>query len=303
MDFHGVDLNLLAAFDALMEERNVTRAAARVGVSQPAMSAALARLRKLLGDPLFLRSPEGLLPTPKARELAVPLSRALAQIETVLVKKAVFAPGDASLTFNLGLSEYPTFVLLPQLLEALAQQAPGVSLNIRSFIDRDHAVDLLDAGAIDAAIGVSPTHADGRISSMPILQDEFVTILANDHPDARRGMTMKTYLALPHVLVSPEGDRHGVVDQALAQKGKKRQLVLTLPQMFAVPAVVARTRMTATVMKRVALSSEAGGTLALFPPPLALPSIVFHLIWHRRAHSNLAQAWLRALIASTAASL
>lgn len=303
MDFHGVDLNLLAAFDALMEERNVTRAATRVGVSQPAMSAALARLRKLLGDPLFLRSPEGLLPTPRARELSGPLSQALTQIETVLVKKAAFVPGDASLTFNLGLSDYPTFVLLPQLLGALAQQAPGVSLNVRAVNGRDHAVDLLDAGAIDAAIGVSPTHADGRILSMAILQDEFVTVLASDHPDARRGMTMKTYLSLPHVLVSPEGHRHGVVDQALAQKGKKRQLAVTLPQMFAVPAVVARTRMTATVLKRVALSSEAGGRLALFPPPLALPPIMFHLIWHRRCERSVAQAWFRALIASIAASL
>lgn len=303
MDFHGIDLNLLAAFDALIEERNVTRAAARVGVSQPAMSAALARLRKLLGDPLFLRSPEGLLPTPRARELAAPLSQALTQIEAVLVKKAAFVPGDASLTFNVGMSDYPTFVLLPQLLGALAEQAPGVSLNVRAFSDRDHAVDLLDAGAIDAAIGVLPTHADGRISSMPILQDQFVTILANDHPDARRGMTMKTYLAWPHVLVSPEGDRYGVVDQALAQKGKKRELALTLPQMFAVPAVVARTRMAATVLRRVALSSEAGGRLALLPPPLALPSIVFHLIWHRRCESSPAQAWFRALIASIAASL
>lgn len=303
MDFYGIDLNLLAAFDALMQERNVTRAAARVGVSQPAMSAALSRLRKLLGDPLFLRSPEGLLPTPKARELAGPLSQALAQIETVLVKKPVFVPGEATLTFNLGLSDYPAFVLLPQLLQALAEQAPGVLLNVCAFNDRDDVVDMLDAGIIDAAVGVTPTHADARILSTPILQDEFVTILASDHPEARRSMTLKTYLSLPHVLVSPEGERHGIVDQALAQRGKKRQLALTLPQMFAVPAIVARTRMVATVMRRVVLSSEAGGQLALFPPPLALPPIEFHLIWHRRGERSLAQAWFRDLIALTAASL
>ncbi|WP_028207630.1 LysR family transcriptional regulator [Paraburkholderia nodosa] len=303
MDFHGIDLNLLAAFDALMSECNVTRAATQVGVSQPAMSAALSRLRRLFGDPLFLRSSDGLLPTPRARELAGPISRALREIEATLVKKPEFVPGNAALTFNLGLSDYPAHVFLPALLQAVGQQAPGISINVRAFTDRDHAVDLLDAGVVDAAIGVMPTHPEGRILTRPILRDEFVTIIASDHPAARRGMNMKTYLALPHVLVSPEGDRHGLVDQALAQQGKQRTLALTLPQMFAVPAVVARTAMAATVMRRVALNSPAGRQLALFPPPVALPEIVFHLIWHRRSDANPAQQWLRTLIESIASSL
>jgi len=303
MDFHGIDLNLLVAFDALMNERNVTRAAARVGVSQPAMSAALSRLRQLLGDPLFLRSAGGLLPTPRAREVAEPLAQALQQIESTLVGKPVFVPAKAAVTFNLGLSDYPAFVLLPALLQALSKQAPGVSLNVRSFTDRDDAVDLLDAGTIDAAIGVAPTQPESRISTRAVLRDEFVTIVASDHPAARRGMTMRTFLALPHVLVSPEGDRHGLVDQALAQRGKKRTLALTLPHMFAVPAVVARTRMTATVMKRVALHSSASRRLVMFPPPVAIPDAVFVLIWHRRSEASPAQAWLRELIESTAASL
>ena len=303
MDFHGIDLNLLAAFDALISERNVTRAASQVGVSQPAMSAALSRLRKLFGDPLFLRSAAGLLPTPRARDLAEPISQALRQIESTLVKKPEFVPEKASLTFKLGLSDYPAFVLLPSLLQALGKQAPGVSLNVHAFSDRDHAVDLLDAGAIDAAIGVPPTHADGRILTRPVLRDEFVTIVASDHPAARRGMSMKIYLELPHILVSPEGDLYGLVDKALAQHGKKRKLALTLPQMFAVPAIVARTSMTATVMKRVALSSPAGRRLVLFPPPVTLPEVVFDLIWHRRGDSHPAQLWFRGFIAEHAASL
>ena len=182
MDFHGIDLTLLVAFGALMDERNVTRAAARVGVSQPAMSAALSRLRTLLGDPLFLRGAGGLLPTQRARELAEPLARALALIEATLVTPAAFEPGRASLVFNLGLQDYPTFVLLPPLLEALARHAPGIALNVRAFDDRDHAVDLLDAGAIDAAVGVPPTQSDARLSTRPLLKDEFVTIVARDHP-------------------------------------------------------------------------------------------------------------------------
>lgn len=303
MDFHGIDLNLLAAFDALMSERNVTRAATQVGVSQPAMSAALSRLRKLFGDPLFLRSAAGLLPTPRARELAEPISQALRQLEAALVSKPDFVPGEAKLTVNLGLSDYPAVVLLPALLEALAEQAPHISINVHAFSDRDQAVALLDAGAIDAAIGMPPTHPDGRILTLPVLRDEFVTIIASRHPAARGGMNMKTFLSLPHALASPEGQRHGLVDQMLAQQGYKRTLALTLPHMFALPGVVARTNMTATVMKRVALTSPAGRMLALFPPPVALPEIVFHLIWHRRSDGNPAQQWLRTLIESVASGL
>ncbi len=303
MDFHGIDLNLLVAFDALMNERNVTRAATQVGVSQPAMSAALSRLRQRFGDPLFLRSADGLLPTARARDLSEPIAQALRQIESMLVNKPQFVPEKASLTFKLGLSDYPAFILLPSLLQALGKKAPGVSLNVHAFNNRDQAVDLLDAGAIDVAIGVPPTHADGRIMTHPVIRDEFVTIIANDHPVAKCGMSMKNYLALQHVLVSPEGELYGIVDQALAQQGKKRKLALTLPQMFAVPTIVAQTRMTATLMRRVALHSPVGGRLALFPPPVALPDVVFHLIWHRRSDSHPAQLWLREFIAEHAALL
>lgn len=303
MDFHGIDLNLLAAFDALMRERNVTRAANQLGVSQPAMSAALARLRKLLDDPLFLRSADGLLPTPRARDLAEPISLALRQIESTLVKKPEFDPAQASLTFNLGLSDYPAFVLLPSLLQAIEKHAPGVSLNVHAFHGRDHAADLLHAGAIDAAIGVPPTQPDSRILTRQILRDEFVTIIASDHPAARGRMSLKTYLELPHVLVSPEGDRHGLVDQALAQQGKKRRLALTLPHSFAAPAVVASTRMIATVLRRIALNSPVSHQLMLFPPPIALPDIEADVIWHRRSENSPAQQWLRDLIESTAALL
>jgi DNA-binding transcriptional LysR family regulator len=303
MDFHGVDLNLLAAFDALMDERNVTRAAVRVGVSQPAMSAALARLRSLFDDRLFVRSAEGLLPTPRARDLAGPVSQALRQLELVLVKTPEFEPAHVALDFTVGLSDYPAFVLLPALVNALEKQAPGVSLRVRSFTDRDSAVDLLDAGTIDAAVGVPPTQAESRILTRPILRDDFVTIVRRDHPSARRGMSMKAFLSLSHVLVSPEGDRHGLVDEALAQVGKQRRLALTLPQMFAAPAVVARTDMTATVMKRVALHSSARRSLALFPPPVALADVVFDLIWHRRNDTHPAQRWLRGLVESLAKSL
>lgn len=303
MDFHGIDLNLLVAFDALMSERNVTRAAIQVGVSQPAMSAALSRLRTLLGDPLFQRSADGLLPTARARDLAAPIAQALQQIEAAMVRQPAFHPETASLTFRLGLQDYPTLVLLPALLEALEKSMPGVSLNVLAFNDRDAAVDLLDAGMIDVAIGVLPGNTDGRILTRPLLRDEFVTIVSTDPLAGTRSMDLASYLDLQHVLVSPEGQLHGLVDQALAQQGLKRKLALTLPQLFAVPAVVARTNMAATILKRVALQAQASHGLMLFAPPLALPEIVFHLIWHRRSDSHPAQRWFREFIAEQAAAL
>ena len=303
MDFHGIDLNLLVAFDALVGERNVTRAAARVGVSQPAMSAALSRLRTLFEDPLFLRSASGLLPTPKARELAEPVSQALRQIEGALLPKTRFEPAEGAVTFTVGMSEYPAFLLLPLLAKALATHGPGLSLSVHAINTRDSAIDLLDAGTIDAAIGVPPTHAEDRIRTRYLMRDEFVTIVRRDHPAVQHGMDMRVFLELSHILVSPEGDRYGFVDQALAYLGKRRTLGLTLPHMFAVPTLVAQTDMASTVMKRVARASPDWPQLAVFEPPVRLPEIAYDLMWHRRNDSHPAQAWLRDQIVALASSL
>ena len=296
MDFNGVDLNLLAAFNALMEERNVTRAAARVNVSQPAMSAALARLRTLFGDRLFQRSAGGLLPTPRAYEVAEPIARALLQIETVFAPAAQFAPQSAKLTFSVGVSEYPAFVLLPQVLGALAQEAPGARVDVHAFTGRDEAVALLDAGKVDVAIGVAPTVQESRILSRELLRDQFVTLVRNGHRPARGKMDLDAYLAMGHVLVSPEGNKFGLVDQVLAERGLKRDVRLTLPHMSAVPAILRQTGYAATVLRRVALNSAHAGELLMFPPPVPLPDIAFHMIWHRRNDSQAAQRWLRELV-------
>jgi DNA-binding transcriptional LysR family regulator len=302
MDFHGFDLNLLVAFDALMRERNVTRAATQVGVSQPAMSAALSRLRNLLGDPLFLRSANGLLPTLRARDIAEPVSQALEQLASTLSKNPGFEPSTCVMTVRLGMQDYPAFVLMPTLVEALVQEAPGLTLNIHAFNNRDHAVDLLDAGIIDIAMGVPPTRVDGRILTRLLLRDDFVTIVSSSNPAASHGMDLKTYLALSHVLVSPEGDQFGLVDQALAKHGQERRLALTLPQMFAVPGIVARTDLTATILKRAAKGWADSG-LVSFKPPVDLPSVEFSLIWHRRCDAHPAQRWFRDFVSRHAALL
>ncbi len=299
MDLHGIDLNLLVAFDALMAERSVTRAGVRIGRTQPAMSAALSRLRTLLRDELFVRSPSGLQPTPRALDLAEPLGQSLAAIQRTLAFTQAFDPGSSAATFTLGLSDHPAYVLLPILVAWLRAVAPAVALRIRSFVGRDEAVALLDAGDVDLTVGVPPTVASGRILTRPLFTERFVCILRKDHPSAAMGaLDLAAFLRLPHLLVSPENERFGLVDAALARQGLKRRLALTLPQMYAAPALVARSDLVATLMSGIVAASGHAHALRVLEPPLALEPILFVLSWHRRNDGHPAQRWLRDGIAT-----
>ncbi len=298
MDLHGIDLNLLVAFDALMAERSVTRAGARIGRTQPAMSAALSRLRSLLRDDLFVRGGKGLQPTLRALELAEPLGRALGDIQRTLEFTQVFEPRSSTVSFNLGLSEHPTFVLLPRLVERLRDVAPGVTLRIRSFTARDDAATMLDEGAIDLAIGVPSTIGAGRILTRPLFEERFVCIVRERHATAGATLDLEVFLSLAHLLVSPENERFGHVDTALAKLGLKRRLALTLPTMYAAPILIARPDMIATLMGGVVAASGYASELRVLDPPLELDPVAFVLSWHKRNDSHPAQRWFRDYIAS-----
>lgn len=299
MDFRGLDLNLLVAFDALMEEKNVTRAATKASVSQPAMSAALSRLRRHFADPLFIRSASGLLPTARAKEIGLHVSKALNEL-THLLTPDEFSPQNRSMSFTLGMSEYPMMVLLPRIMKAVNQQAPGVTIHVQTYIDRDESVAMLDSGKIDLVIGIAPTKAENRILSLPLLRDEFVTLAQRDSEAAREGMTLASYLRTGHILVSPEGNHFGLVDERLKAMGLARDLRLTLPSMFAVTGVIQQTHYIATVLKRSVLISDKSENVLMFNPPVEMPHIQFDLLWHRRSDASKAQEWLRQLICEQA---
>ncbi|KAB7895572.1 LysR family transcriptional regulator [Rouxiella sp. S1S-2] len=303
MDFKGLDLNLLVAFDALMEERNVTRAALKAAVSQPAMSAALSRLRTHFADPLFIRSASGLLPTARAKEIGLHVSKALNELANLLLPDEIFSPEGIKTSFTIGMSEYPLMVLLPGMMKAINQQAPGVTVHIRTFVDRDESVSLLDAGKIDMAVGIAPSQAENRILSLPLFSDEFVTLVRKDSEAAKNGMTLETYLSMGHILVSPEGHHYGLVDEQLRSQGLSRELRLTVPTMFAVAEVVQQTNYVATVLKRSVLISEKSDKVVMFKPPVDMPEILFHLLWHRRSTDGGAQKWLRTLICAQSGEL
>ncbi|TCA52477.1 LysR family transcriptional regulator [Rhizobium leguminosarum bv. viciae] len=296
----AVDLNLLVAFDAIMAERSVTRAGARIGRTQPAMSAALARLRQLFQDELFVRSPSGLEPTPRALDLAEPIGKSLRHAQEALAFSGVFDPRSSSASFRLGLSEHPAFVLLPKLLAAIRQAAPNISIDVKGFIAREKAVEMLDAGEVDAAVGV-PVSTSPRILSRLLFEESFVSIVRADHPAAASGLDLDTFVALDHLLVSPEGDRYGHVDRKLSELGLRRRLGLTLPQMYAAPAIVAETDLVATLMRGIVDVSDSRAQLSLHKPPIELLPVSFALSWHRRNDSHVGQQWFRELIGSVAA--
>lgn len=297
MDLHGVDLNLLVAFDALMAERSVTRAGVRIGRTQPAMSAALSRLRALLQDELFIRGPVGLQPTPRALDLAEPLGHALAEIQRTLEFTQVFDPSKSTVTLSIGLSEHAAFVVLPKLLASLRVEAPGIVLRIRNFDHRDAVVSLLDSGEADLTVGVPHTPA-GRILSERLFEEGFVCVLRKDHPQADAELTLESFLQMSHLLVSPENERFGMVDAALGKLGLRRRLALTLPQMYAAPPLVASSDLIATLMRGVVEASGYRDQLHVLKPPLELGTARFDMAWHRRNDVHPAQRWLREVIGS-----
>ena len=296
----GLDLNLLVVLQALIAERSVTRAAAEVGLSQPAMSHALARLRKALGDPLLVRTPRGMEPTPRAKAMAEPLERALIDLREAVSAPTIFDPGRARGRFRVATDDYLELILMPKLLARLWQQAPGVDVRISNSSGRS-GHDLAE-GRID--IIIDPVSAFGPLPgaySQRILQDRFVCVVRADHPGVGKHLTLETFLALPHALVAPGGRPGGIVDAALAKLGLRRRVALEIPHFLAAPAMVRETDIVLTVGERIA--QALGDGLRILSPPIELPRFSVDTIWHERHHADPARVWFRRVVAEVAKGL
>lgn len=292
----GLNLNLLVVLDALLTERHVSRAAARVGLSQPAVSNALAQLRHLLGDPLLVRSGRTMVATVRAQALAVTLRAALASLEGALAPPS-FDPARAERTFVIAATDFVEFVLLPKLLARLAQVAPGLRLQLRAH--PHHRVSpLLETGEADLQIGFYPDVPAGH-HTQPLFGDEFVCIVRRDHPRVGKRLTLKTYATLQHILVS-ESSGPGVVDVALAEIGLTRTVALRTSHFLMVPPIVAATDFVAAVGRRVAAAFVRYLPLRVLPVPLPVPRGTVGQAWHERTHASPAHAFLRGVIADVA---
>ena len=297
MDVADFDLNLLKAFDALYAERHVTHAGQRIGLSQSAMSGALTRLREVFKDELFIRSPTGMQPTPRADDLAGPVLAALRLMRDVL-HADTFDPAAADHTVTVAMTDYAAFVLLPPLLARLAVEAPRLDVHVRGIFGRAEALDLLDNGEANLAIGF-PVEVSARILVHPLLHEGFACIARRGHPAFAEGAGLEAFAAAPHLLVSPEGDRMGLVDHKLAALGLERRIVLSLPQFLVAPFVVADTDLVATLASRVARRFAAASLgIAVHEPPIALPGWPLAMMWHRRVDDHPATTWLRDRIVS-----
>lgn len=292
MNVSGLNLNLLPVLDALLLERSVSRAGRRLGLSQPAVSNALAQLRRVFDDPLFHRGRNGMIPTERALGLAAPVRAALAALEEGVVTTKPFVPAHDTRTFTLLMNDFVAFAILPSLLRWLAREAPGVRLRVRAWQDGGDPREL-EQGEADLAIGFR-RRLPAVYRVRRLFEDRLVCVLRPGHPALAAGkLTLADYLALSHVVVSTHADARGLVDRVLARRGLTRTVVLQLSHFLLVPAIVGATDLVAALSESVAAPFVAAGALEAVAPPLRLPSSSVFLIWHARSEGSPAHAWLR----------
>jgi DNA-binding transcriptional LysR family regulator len=296
-----LDLNLLVAFDALLTERSVTRAAARLGLGQSAMSHNLGRLRTLFGDELLTRSADGMRPTPRALALADPVRVTLAQIQAAVLQREAFDPSTAERTFRVGLADSIEVALIPGLLARLRKIAPSVSLRLRS-INRLSILEELDTGKLDLGIGVFDL---GQIhhKRRALYSDSFLCLFNPAQLDFTAPISLDDYLSVPHILTSLTDDAHGAVDEALAKHKLKRTIALTTPGFLAVPFVVRRAPVITTMPSRLARYFADAFGLATSPAPVALPTFTISLLWHASFDHDPGHVWLRQTVSGLAAEV
>ncbi|HWP43002.1 MAG TPA: LysR family transcriptional regulator [Blastocatellia bacterium] len=306
MNIRSFDLNLLLAFESLMIERNVTRAARRSGLSQPAMSNALARLRRTLDDPLLVRTPEGMKPTPVAQSLMAPVRAALDGLRAALEERPVFDAAASRRTFHVLANDYAEIALLAPMIKELHASADGVTLRIdrpRSLFQPPAPSSLADT--YDLAIGFFPDalSLEASLRSELLWEESNVCIARSGHPSIRGKLSLRQYAAAHHVAVFYKSEGPGVIDSLLQQKGYSRRSVVFVPHFASVAYMVSASDLIATVPERLAREFSKVLKLQVLPAPVAIPPFRLMMLWHERSHTDPAHAWLRNLVAETAMRL
>ncbi|HVZ31217.1 MAG TPA: LysR family transcriptional regulator [Polyangiaceae bacterium] len=289
----AIDLNLLVVLRALLSERQVTRAALRVGLSQSATSHALQRLRDSFQDPLLVRSGRALALTPRAASLLPVLERGLRELETALAGEPAFEPRTARRTFSIGTSDYLQALVMGPLLRELATRAPGVDLSVVVF---PNLRELLESGAIDLALSV-PLPELSPLRQEALFEDEFVCMVRRDHPRLKRALSLEKYVAQRHVVIAPSGTPGSLVDTALAERGLERRVALRVTNFLIAPVIVCETDFLNTMPARLARQLAKTYPLRLLAPPLELPRFEYRMFWHSRLDQDPAQRWLREFVA------
>lgn len=307
-NFAQLDLNLLRVLDALLREGSTVGAGRHLGLSQPAVSAALGRLRHTLGDPLFVRQGQGLVPTSFATEIEIPLRALLNELETVLAGRGAFNPGKAQLDFRISGTDFFASMLMPQLGAWLHKEAPGVRLQLLDLVP-DHYVDALERQDIDIAL-LPDQSFPSWIAHEPLFHAEFAVVARRGHPALTSAgvapggvIPVELFCALDHVLCSPDGRFHGLGDAALARIGLARRVVMSVPVFEGVLQVVAASELIALFPRALAEHRAKGSEIAIYTPPFEIPPPRLCMIWHRRHNREPAHQWLRNTIREILAPL
>ncbi len=294
MNLKDVDLNLLVVFNELHKHRRVSAAAESLGISQPGVSNALGRLRKLLGDELFLRTSRGMVPTPYAESLAPPIADALGALHGTLNARVAFDPARSERAFVIGVNDVGETYFLPRLMRALDGVAPGVTIRTVRTTSID-VRDEMERGRMDLAMGFLPG-LKGGFFQRRLFRQPYVCIFRQDHPLARSGVSARQFRAAEHVAIVSEGTGHGVVDEVIERAGIRRRLRLTVPHFMAVGPVLQATDMIAVVPQRFADCACGPFGLAAAPCPVKIPESVINVFWHARNHREAANQWLRQVV-------
>ncbi len=291
MQLKDIDLNLLVVFNQVLIERRVSRVAETLGVSQPAVSNALARLRRLFDDELFLPTPRGMEPTPLADQLAEPVSYALGMLQGAVNQRTSFDPSTSEREFRIGMTDIGEIYFLPTLMQRLQSIAPGVTVSTV----RHGAVNLKDemeGGHVDLALGLLPALRAGFFQRR-LFRQRYVCMFRQGHRLHKRRITLAEFSSADHVVVVSAGTGHGKVDELLERSGVKRRVRLTVPHFVAVGHILQGTDMVATVPERFAQRVVDAFGLTCVKHPAALPEIAINLFWHAKFHKDPANQWLR----------
>lgn len=293
MNIYRTDLNLLGVFHALMESRSVTGAAQRFGITQPAMSNALARLRELLGDPLFVHSADGMQPTPYALEIADTVAGALELVQRALGHRKGFEPATSDSVFRFHMTDMGQINFLPLLIERLRSVAPGISVEAET-LELEQIRAALVEGKINFAVGHLPKLAGRGILSVQLLHEGYEVLMRKDHPLARRSLSDAAYLGAAHAVVSSVGGGHRAIEDHLVRRHAR--IVARVPNVIAVPMILERSDLIVTVPRRVAKELARSAQFLVLPLPVPIPELEVCIFWHERFDANPSTIWMRSLL-------
>lgn len=299
LNLRDIDLNLLVVFHELYKERRVAAVAESLGLTQPAVSNALSRLRRMMGDELFLRTGRGMEPTPYATHLAEPIAQALATIRDTLERQLEFDPAASVRKFTIAMTDLGEIHFLPRLMHRLAEVAPGVTI---STVRNTSVVlsDELESGRVDIAFGLLPQLKAGFFQRL-LFRQRYVCLFRKGHPLDKESMSLEDFESAQHVLVVAAGTGHATVNDAIERRAVRRNVRLSVPHFVALGHILASTDLIATVPERYVRESMAPFNLTYLPVPVPVPEFDVNLFWHARFHKEPGNQWLRSLIAELAA--